>query len=174
MRISQYLDLPKKMYNARINAGLSQKYVAEKMEITKQSYSRYENGISEPSIENLEIFCKEVHTTLPELLGIKDPVTEKEPIVSFSEWIYTLKQLEDYVTRILDVAILTTLRLEERSRKNESNDKVNTKTNEKTGKTTKEELKQILRNLQDGEILEIDFSNKITDNNPSEDNQNGE
>lgn len=48
------------------------------------------------------------------------------------------------------------------------------KTNEKTGKTTKEELKQILRNLQDGEILEIDFSNEIPDNNPSEDNQDGE
>jgi hypothetical protein len=126
----------------------------------------------------LEKFCEEVHTTIPKLLGIIDPVTEREYIVNFSEWIYTLKQLEeqleDYVTRILDVAILTTLRLEERSRKNESNDKVNMKTNEKTGKTIKEELKQILRNLQDGEILEIDFSNEIPDNNPSEDNQNGE
>ena len=174
MKISQYLDLPRKMRDARKKAGLSQKYIAEKLDITQQSYARYENGVAEPSIEGLEIFCKEVHTTIPKLLGIIDPLTEREYIVNFSEWIYTLKQLEDYVTRILDVAILTTLRLEERSRKNESNDKVNTKTNEKTGKTTKEELKQILRNLQDGEILEIDFSNEIPDNNPSEDNQNGE
>ena len=178
MKISQYLDLPRKMRDARKKAGLSQKYIAEKLDITQQSYARYENGVAEPSIEGLEIFCKEVHTTIPKLLGIIDPVTEREYIVNFSEWIYTLKQLEeqieDYVTRILDVAILTTLRLEERSRKNESNDKVNMKTNEKTGKTTKEELKQILRNLQDGEILEIDFSNEIPDNNPSEDNQNGE
>ena len=174
MKISQYLDLPRKMRDARKKAGLSQKYIAEKLDITQQSYARYENGVAEPSIEGLEIFCKEVHTTIPKLLGIIDPVTEREYNVSFSEWIYTLKQLEDYVTRILDVAILTTLRLEERSRKNESNDKVNMKTNEKTGKTIKEELKQILRNLQDGEILEIDFSNEIPDNNPSEDNQNGE
>ena len=174
MKISQYLDLPRKMRDARKKAGLSQKYIAEKLDITQQSYARYENGVAEPSIEGLEIFCKEVHTTIPKLLGIIDPVTEREYIVNFSEWIYTLKQLEDYVTRILDVAILTTLRLEERSRKNESNDKVNMKTNEKTGKTIKEELKQILRNLQDGEILEIDFSNEIPDNNPSEDNQNGE
>ena len=174
MKISQYLDLPRKMRDARKKAGLSQKYIAEKLDITQQSYARYENGVAEPSIEGLEKFCEEVHTTIPKLLGIIDPLTEREYNVSFSEWIYTLKQLEDYVTRILDVAILTTLRLEERSRKNESNDKVNTKTNEKTGKTTKEELKQILRNLQDGEILEIDFSNEIPDNNPSEDNQNGE
>ena len=174
MKISQYLDLPRKMRDARKKAGLSQKYIAEKLDITQQSYARYENGVAEPSIEGLEIFCKEVHTTIPKLLGIIDPLTEREYNVSFSEWIYTLKQLEDYVTRILDVAILTTLRLEERSRKNESNDKVNMKTNEKTGKTIKEELKQILRNLQDGEILEIDFSNEIPDNNPSEDNQNGE
>lgn len=122
MKISQYLDLPRKMRDARKKAGLSQKYIAEKLDITQQSYARYENGVAEPSIEGLEIFCKEVHTTIPKLLGIIDPVTEREYIVNFSEWIYTLKQLEDYVTRILDVAILTTLRLEERSRKNESND----------------------------------------------------
>ena len=46
--------------------------------------------------------------------------------------------------------------------------------NEKTSKTTEEEIKQILRNLQDGEILEIDFSNENPENNPSEDNKNGE
>ena len=46
--------------------------------------------------------------------------------------------------------------------------------NEKTSKTTEEEIKQILRHLQDGEILEIDFSYEIPDNNPGEDNQNGE
>ena len=51
MRISQYLDLPKKMYDARTKSGMSQKYIADKMGITKQSYSRYENGIAEPSIE---------------------------------------------------------------------------------------------------------------------------
>ena len=45
--------------------------------------------------------------------------------------------------------------------------------NEKTSKTT-EEIKQILRKLQDGEILEIDFSNENPENNPNEDNKNGE
>ena len=174
MRISQYLQLPQKMNSARIKAGLTQSYLAQKLGISQQSYAKYENGMTEPSLESLELFCIEVHTTIPELLGIKDPVTEIEYIVNISGWIYILKQLEDHVTRILDVATLNTHRLEERSRKNESNDKANMKTNEKTSKTTKEELKQILRNLQDGEILEIDFSNEITDNNPSEDNQNGE
>ena len=85
MKISQYLDLPRKMRDARKKAGLSQKYVAEKMEITKQSYFRYEHGISEPSIENLEIFCREVHTTIPELLGIIDPVIKRELIANLKK-----------------------------------------------------------------------------------------
>ena len=96
MRISQYLDLPKKMYDARTKSGMSQKYIADKMGITKQSYSRYENGIAEPSIESLEIFCKEVHVTIPELLGINDPTTGYTPITHFSQWLYMLKELEDH------------------------------------------------------------------------------
>ena len=70
MRISQYLELPKKMHDARTKSGMSQKYIADKMGITKQSYSRYENGVAEPSIETLEVFCKEVNMTIPELLGL--------------------------------------------------------------------------------------------------------
>lgn len=96
MRISQYLDLPKKMYDARTKSGMSQKYIADKMGITKQSYSRYENGIAEPSIESLEIFCKEVHMTISELLGIMDPLTGREPITTFSDWIYVLNELENH------------------------------------------------------------------------------
>lgn len=58
------------MRAARIKAGLTQSYLARKLSVSQQSYARYENSISEPSIEALEIICKEVHMTVPELLGI--------------------------------------------------------------------------------------------------------
>lgn len=100
MKISQYLELPKKMRDARLKAGLSQQFIAKKLGISQQSYARYENGIADPTIETLEIFCREVHMTIPELLGIIDPLTEREPITTFSEWIYVLNELENHGIKI--------------------------------------------------------------------------
>lgn len=96
MKISQYLDLPSRMHAARTKAGLSQAYLAQKLGITQQSYARYENSIAEPSIEALEIFCREVHMSVPELLGISDPATGNPPITHFSQWLYMLKELENH------------------------------------------------------------------------------
>ena len=96
MKISQYLELPRKMRDARLKAGLSQQFIAKELGISQQSYARYENGIADPTIETLEIFCREVHVTIPELLGIMDPLTGREPITTFSDWIYVLNELENH------------------------------------------------------------------------------
>lgn len=42
---------------ARVNAGLSQKEVAEKLKVSNKTISNWENGKTFPSVEKIEKIC---------------------------------------------------------------------------------------------------------------------
>ena len=58
---------------ARKRSGLSQKQVAEKLNIHQSNISDWENDISRPEYEKLIALSELYDTTLYELLGVQDP-----------------------------------------------------------------------------------------------------
>lgn len=63
--------------NARVNAGLSQKEVAEKIGVAKSTYSLYESGNREPGVPIIKKIAEILGVSADELLGIKsdEPLT---------------------------------------------------------------------------------------------------
>lgn len=57
---------------ARLAIGLTQKEVAEKMNITQQQYAKWENGIRNPKENNLEQLAIILNTTTDALRGRDD------------------------------------------------------------------------------------------------------
>ena len=85
--------------------GLSQDELAEKVMVTRQAVSRWENGETVPNTETLKLLSKLFHVTINTLLGspqqlicqccgmpLGDDTTSKEPEGSFNEdyckWCY--------------------------------------------------------------------------------------
>lgn len=56
--------------DARIQAGLSQQQVAEKLNISRQSTSKWENNLSYPDVERIGQLCELYSLSAAELLGI--------------------------------------------------------------------------------------------------------
>lgn len=56
----------------RIERGLKLKEVAEQLNVTIRSISRYEDGTREPSVEMIIKFCKLYDVTSDYLLGLTD------------------------------------------------------------------------------------------------------
>lgn len=61
----------------RMAKSFSQDYMAEKLGITQQAYSKIENQISEASISRLQQICEILDVPLPQLLGIDDGVIDE-------------------------------------------------------------------------------------------------
>ena len=71
---------------------LTQKELAEQIGIKQNSYSDWETGKNEPSLENIVKLTKILNTTADELLGIDKSVS--------SNWIHGIKTT---ITKILDI-----------------------------------------------------------------------
>ncbi len=74
--IKMNIGLDKRLKDAREAKGLSQNYVAEHLNITRQAISKWENGKSMPDLENLIILSTLYEISLDELLG-KTPSPEE-------------------------------------------------------------------------------------------------
>ena len=70
------MNLAEKLKKARENAGFSQMDIAEKLNISRQAISKWENGWTSPDIDNLIILSDLYHISLDELL--KDEQNEKK------------------------------------------------------------------------------------------------
>ncbi|MBQ3493689.1 MAG: helix-turn-helix transcriptional regulator [Clostridia bacterium] len=70
--MSLKVALGKRLKEARIIAGYTQKQVAEKLLMTQQQYSRFENGIFELNYEQLAFLCNLYHVSADYLLGIEE------------------------------------------------------------------------------------------------------
>ena len=74
------MNLGKNLKNAREKAGYSQNDVAEKLNISRQSVSRWKNGRSVPDVENLVVLSQMYKISLDDLL--ENPSTEHTPLKS--------------------------------------------------------------------------------------------
>lgn len=108
--------------NLRTQNGLSQDELAEKLFVTRQAVSRWENGDTVPNTETLKLLSKLFDVSINTLLGsprqlicqccgmpLDDTTTSREPDGTFNEeyckWCYSdgkfvyndLKQLIDYL-----------------------------------------------------------------------------
>ena len=59
----------------RTKKGLSQDELADKVMVTRQAVSRWENGETVPNTETLKLLSKEFNVTINTLLGAPRPVS---------------------------------------------------------------------------------------------------
>ena len=100
------MDTKDILYNLRTKRGMSQEELAEKVFVTRQAVSRWENGETTPSLETLKLLSQFFDVSINTLLGsprqlicqccgmpLDDSTTSKEPNGSFNEeyckWCYT-------------------------------------------------------------------------------------
>lgn len=69
--ISSNMEFGKRFKETRIQCGLTQKQVADKLGIEQSNISDWENNISRPEYENLIALAKLYDETLETLLGIE-------------------------------------------------------------------------------------------------------
>lgn len=63
------MELPSRLYELRKRYGLSQEKLAEALNVSRQSVSRWELGTASPSVENLAAISALYQMSLDELLG---------------------------------------------------------------------------------------------------------
>lgn len=63
----------------RKKKGLSQAQIAIKLGITQGAVSQWENGLTEPAVDQLIALAKIFDVSLYDLKGVDEPETKKEP-----------------------------------------------------------------------------------------------
>ena len=66
------VEVGKRLKDSRKNAGYTQQQVAEKLVMTQQQYSRFENGIFELNYEQLAFLCVLYDVSSDYILGLTD------------------------------------------------------------------------------------------------------
>lgn len=69
-------DLGQRLKQARLDKGLSQVQVMEYTNINNKTLSGYENNVSEPDLNTLEVLANLYEVTIDHLLGRKSPLLE--------------------------------------------------------------------------------------------------
>ena len=72
------MELNKKIYQLRKLSGMTQEQLAEKLNISRQTLSKWENGTSVPDVESVVRLSALFHTTLEELLLEEENHVEEE------------------------------------------------------------------------------------------------
>ena len=94
------MDTKDILYSLRTERGLSQDELADKVVVTRQAVSRWENGETTPGVETLKMLSKLFDVSINTQLvcqccgmPLEDATTSKEPDGSFNEeyckWCYT-------------------------------------------------------------------------------------
>ena len=70
--------LRENIYTLRRKAGLSQEQLAERLEVTRQTISKWEGGHSVPDLEKLQAMAAVFGVTLDELTGMELPMPRQQ------------------------------------------------------------------------------------------------
>ena len=73
-----HYDLGMHIHNLRVTRGLTQREIAEKLSISDKAISKWENGTSQPSVDNLQRLADIFDITLEELLKVSKENQEKQ------------------------------------------------------------------------------------------------
>lgn len=71
-------ELGNHIYNLRVAKGFTQREIAEKLSISDKAISKWENGSSKPSVNNLQRLAELFDITLEELLEVSNNNKEKQ------------------------------------------------------------------------------------------------
>lgn len=63
------MDIGRKMQELRKVSGMTQEQLAEKLNVSRQTVSKWENGTTLPDLESILKFCRIFHISLDDLLG---------------------------------------------------------------------------------------------------------
>lgn len=80
---------------ARIQKGITQKELAEKIGVAKSTYSLYESGNREPNVQNIKKIADILDVSADELLGINDSVDTEILAAHFNGDEYTEEELDE-------------------------------------------------------------------------------
>ena len=69
-RMVSYMDFAKRLYELRETANLKQTELAEKVALRSSAISKYEKGLTQPSMDTLIKFAELFHVSTDYLLGI--------------------------------------------------------------------------------------------------------
>lgn len=69
------MTLGERLQQLRQRNGLSQEEVAQKLFLTRQSVSKWENGQAEPGVENLKALARLYGVTVDALVGTDDALS---------------------------------------------------------------------------------------------------
>ena len=87
------MDTKEILCQLRNRKGMSQDELAEKVFVTRQAVSRWENGETTPNVETLKLLSKVFDVSINTLLGSPRKLISKETDGSFNEeyckWCYT-------------------------------------------------------------------------------------
>ncbi|MBQ9553098.1 MAG: helix-turn-helix transcriptional regulator [Clostridia bacterium] len=78
-------NLSENLKALRVSRGFTQEQAAELLGVSKQSVSRWENGVTHPDITLLPVLASFYETTVDELLGSSREKTEKEKELVFQK-----------------------------------------------------------------------------------------
>lgn len=65
------MEIGEKLKQARKAAGVSQKELAERLQVYQKDISRWENGERTPSLETFAQICRELKVSADEMLELK-------------------------------------------------------------------------------------------------------
>lgn len=84
------MELNERLAQLRKEHGLSQNDLAEKLNVSRQAVSRWEQGLAMPSSDNLIYLSRLYGITLDELIHGKEPVEREQETPSPEDRVHTL------------------------------------------------------------------------------------
>lgn len=104
------MTFAEKLKQLREREGLSQEKLSEKLNVSRQVVTKWENGTGTPKIENLKAIADCFHVTLDELLGRTD-ASDKDLASQYKMTIEELRLHGRAAITLLDRAITLSCRM---------------------------------------------------------------
>lgn len=95
MRLSEYLEINKKLKEARMRSDYTQGEMAKKLGLSHSAYSNYENGYSEPPVEVLTAFCAEIGIEMKDLLELDIKEKRRSQLETFGQFLDDMIELQN-------------------------------------------------------------------------------
>ncbi|MDO4479035.1 MAG: helix-turn-helix transcriptional regulator [Lachnospiraceae bacterium] len=94
-----------KLKQLRERQGLSQEKLSEKLNVSRQVITKWENGTGIPRIENLKALADFFHVTIDELLG-RTEASNADLMTEYRRTIEALREYTQTTVHLLDQAIM--------------------------------------------------------------------
>ena len=99
--------LKKRLYDLRVDGDMTQYELAERLNLKASAVSKYEKGITEPSISTLIKIAEIFNCSVDYLLGLSDDKNR------YSSKKFTLKEV-NIITRYRELSLENQIRIDER------------------------------------------------------------